>query len=107
MRILAVWPEGSEMTSLIGYSKIDDGRCRLGFHLGKLSLVAVFPYRYPDCPWQLSYRFSVYWYPKNLWLFGAPLYFDYTRQSLIVGDRRISLEYLELLAKNYGEKVNR
>ena len=26
MKLFAQWPEGSEMTSLIGYSKIDDGR---------------------------------------------------------------------------------
>jgi len=95
------------MTALVNYTSlrdVDAAGWRIGLHLLRLFVVIVIPYRRSALR---SFRFRVSVWPKSAFVFLSPaLYFDYQRQSLIVGDRRLSLEYLELLANNYGEKVN-
>ena len=110
MKLFAHWPEGSEMSALVNLDAAVDGRRRIGFHLRRLYVVVAF--RYPHgtvSPHELRQRFSfrvAYW-PYGAFALGPNLYFDYQRQSLIVGDWGIPLEHLELLARNHGKKVNR
>ena len=104
MRLFAHWPEGSEMAAVVNYCRMEQWGWRIGIHTLRLFVVIVIPYRRSALR---SFRFRVSVWPKSAFVFLNPaLYFDYQSQSLIVGDRRLSLEYLELLANNYGEKVN-